>query len=215
MKPMALQFRAIASIALLCLPLMGCVGAGAVPEQRFYRLPEPRPAAVSAPLFTTPLFTTPLGIPRLRASGLYHERAILYFDPQTPLSLRPYHYHFWHDSPTIMIRDHLAAYLRNAGAATEIVRFQDEGQAGQQLHGRLIRFEREVMESRMVVHIALELSLEAGREVLMPPRRYALRREVADRSLHSTVTAFGEGLETIYAQLLADLRELAQRPVGR
>ncbi|KAA3630478.1 MAG: hypothetical protein DWQ09_00145 [Proteobacteria bacterium] len=185
--------------------LTGCVGSGALPEQRFYRLPEPRPTPVA-----NPVITRSLGIPRLRANGLYHERALLHFVPEQPLDLRPYHYHHWSDSPTLLIRDHLASYLGAAGAVREISRFQDEGRAEQKLYGRLIRFEREVTTTRIVVHIALEFSLDAGHQVLLPAKRYEVRQEAADRTVHSTVQAFGTALEAIYGELLADLRTVTR-----
>lgn len=185
--------------------LTGCVGSGALPEQRFYRLPEPRPTPVASPVITRLL-----GIPRLRANGLYHERAILHFLPEQPLDLRPYHYHHWSDSPTLLIRDHLVSYLSAAGAVREMTRFQDEGRAQLQLYGRLIRFEREVNTSGIMVHVALEFSLEAGHQVLLPAKRYEVQQEAADRTVHGTVQAFGTALEAIYGQLLADLRTVAR-----
>lgn len=189
----------------LAMVLAGCVGAGSVPEQRFYRLPDPEPAPL-----TTPLITAPLGIPRLQANGLYHERAILHYLPARPLDLRPYHYHFWNDSPTLLIRDHLADYLQAAGAAKQVVPYQDEGRAKLQLRGRLIRFEREVSHERIAVHVELEFTLDEGREQILPARRYDVQLPVADRTLHTTIETFGEALETIYRQLLEDLSR-AQR----
>ncbi len=195
------HLRPILSTLLLALLLAGCVGTGTVPETRYYRLPTPRPAALAQPLFDQPL-----GIPRLQASGLYHERPLLYFLTDSPLDLRPYHYHFWSDAPALLIRDHLTDYLLAAHVAPDVVRYPNEARAPLQLYGRLVRFEREVSAERILVHVALEFTLETGDVAKLPTKRYAVQLEATDRTLHATVAAFGSALEQIYAQLIDDLR---------
>ncbi|KAA3630468.1 MAG: hypothetical protein DWQ09_00095 [Proteobacteria bacterium] len=101
-------------------------------------------------------------------------------------------------------------YLEASGAAKEIIRYLEERQATQLLHGRLRYFAHEVTETHAVVHVALEFSLEAGRQVLLPAKRYEVRQEAADRTVHSTVQAFGTALEAIYGELLADLRTVTR-----
>lgn len=186
---------------VFALAISGCVGNGTVPEPRYYRLPDPNPTPE-----TTPIIRTSLGIPRLTANGLYHERAMLHFLSDRPLDLRPYHYQFWNESPTLLIRDHLVDYLRAARATNGIVRFQEDGRAQQTINGRLLRFEREVAAESIRVHVVLEFSLDAGRTELLPPTRYAAHLAVPDDTMHSTVESFGRALETIYRQLLDDLR---------
>lgn len=189
----------------LALLLGGCVGAGTVPEIRYYRLPVAHPMPLAQPLYSEPL-----AVPRLRASGLYHERAMLYYQPDQPLDLRLYHYHFWADAPALLIRDHLVDYLRAKRVATTVVRDQGDGTARVELYGRLVRFEREVSPDRIVVHVALEFTLETGKVVRLPTKRYEAEQAAADRTLHATAQAFGNALEQIYAQLIDDLRSTAR-----
>ncbi len=200
------------AIALLALAT-GCVGSpGELPRQHYYRLPPSAPASAGA----NTLLPGTLGIFRPQASGLHHERAILYREAARPVELMPYHYHAWIDPPPLLVRDHLAEFLRASGAARGILREPERRAADYRLGGRLIALERVVNAQTIEVEAALELELrDASDELLLAPRVYRATVAATDRSMPATVEAFGEALERIYGEFLRDLAGAAERYAGR
>lgn len=209
----------LCGLALLgTLALAGCVGGEPVPQDHFYRLPALKPAKA----LPTPLVTGTLGVERLRADGLYQERAMLYIERDHPLQVQRYHYHHWAAVPGTMIQQSLVGYLRAAGAAAHVERAAPGLGARARITGRVLRLERMVGGGPVRVVVELELHLsppprawgdEAPRDsdAPGPGGDYRAKVRAADASMDATVQAYGKALERIYGRFLHDARAAAAR----
>jgi ABC-type uncharacterized transport system auxiliary subunit len=180
-----------------------------VPEDRFYRLSTIHPREVSS----RTVLTGGLSIDYVRADPLRGGRAVLFRDTRRPLQLQRYHYEFWVDQPPRMVRQALAAYLREAGLADNIVDFDDRTDSAWRLGMRLLKFEQVLDSHSAAVEIALEVSLRSptsGTPLLT--RVYEQRRASDGPGMHDTVSAMRAALGAVFADLQADLT--AVRPHG-
>lgn len=206
--------RALRSpIALVALVLSACVSAPPIPEQNYYLLPEPHPTVV----YAKPLVATALSVPRLRANGVYNERAMIYVDDTNPLDLHTYHYHSWNDVPALMIRDHLVAYLRASHAAPQVLDPAGGAFSRERVVGRILHFERRISDTIVKVDVQLELGIaRADGTWLFEPHTYRAVLAAPDRSVHASAATFGRALDAICARFLAELKTAVARsgPAG-
>ena len=187
--------------ALLVLVAAGCTGNFAeLPEDRFYRLPQPAPQRAAAQVAGTIAVALP------SSDGLHAERALLYSRHDRPLETLRHHYYFWTESPPRLVQEHLIQYLRSAGVAEHVVRAEAAPGSGLRLEARLLRFERLVGGDPPQVLVELELGWH-GRSADMPPARrtYRALEAAADDSIYASVQAYGNALADIYARFLRDM----------
>jgi len=188
------------------LSLVGCLGGGPVPPDRFYMLPRVTP---ERPL-PAPLVAGTLGVDRLRADGLREERAMLYIDSAHPLQVRRYHYHHWAAVPGELIQQNLIDYLRAARAAPRVMRGAPDLSVKARVTGRVLRLERIVGEDGVRVDVTLELYLSPASSSWESARApgvggdYHASVAASDRTMHATVEAYGRALDTIYARFIRD-----------
>ncbi|MDA0998524.1 MAG: ABC-type transport auxiliary lipoprotein family protein, partial [Proteobacteria bacterium] len=107
----------VISAALLLAVLTGCGSAPPVPEDKYYRLQ----AVLAAAPLQQPKFNGTLEVERFSADGLTAGRPIVYSAQNDPSGLQEYHYHFWTQPPTVMLRDEIVTYLRAANVAKTVV----------------------------------------------------------------------------------------------
>lgn len=204
-------FRSLVrSLGVLCLlGLLSACGLGGanVPETHFYRLPAISLAAQSQ-------LYSQLVIHPVRASGLYHERAMLYAEQARPLQLQRYHYHLWAEKPAELIGKALYQGLNSSGIAAELSRGLLRPEQAAAIDTRIEQFERLVdadgMADGVKVQVALQFSVRGaahsdGDSDGEWVKTY--RAEVAARSqrMHDTAEAYGEALQQITQQLVVDL----------
>lgn len=196
--------RRAALVGAATLLLAACVGGQPpVPEDRFYRLPE----TDGSEHFAEALLNGTVGIARLSADGLHHERAVLYIESERPLEIRRHHYFYWSDSPPRLIQAHLLDYLRAVGVGERVVPYDPALRMDHVISGRLLRFERLLGAQGPAVAVSLELQLDARGDG--GPARigtYSVTRPVADGSVNAAVQGFGAALEEIYGRFVAELR---------
>ncbi len=188
-------------LACAALFVSSCVGSGGIPEEHFYRLPELRSTAPHQP----PPIRQSISVPRLRATGLLHERALLYSNSKQPNDVRSYHYHQWQDPPGILVRDHLIAYLRDSGLSPRVVAPASGARADLKLTGKLIRLEQATNGEQVSAIVEVEFSLLRGGETLLGPTLYKAKVETGGPSINTTIDAFGNALKIVYDKLIADL----------
>lgn len=190
--------------AMLLMTLAACAAQAPVPQDKFYRLQaiaafEPLPA---------PVLPGVLEIERFTADGLTAGRPIVYVDAADPNQLREYHYHFWTQAPTIMLRDELVTYLRQAGVATNIVTPEMRLEADYALGGR-IRLLEQVIGSKTGTAMELEISLRNPRDgKLLFLKSYRHEVEQSSVGVAAAVDSLNEALNIIYADILTDLKNL-------
>ena len=189
-------------LILAIITLSACVGSGQLPEEHFYRLPELQPTIT----FSQPLSAGSLDIPRLRATGMLHERALLFSKATAPTDMQVYHYHQWQDPPSVLVRDHLIDYLRRSNVADRILPPTTGIETELRLVGKLTRFERVVGTSQATATVEAEFTLLRGRKVVFGPRPYRAQSATGERSIRGIIAPFGIALQRIYDQLIRDLK---------
>ena len=180
-----------------------------VPRDQFYRLGSglPGQALERAPLDGT------LTVARLRADGLISQRPILFATREQPNRIEQHNYHYWYESPPLMLRDALIDYLRAANAATGVVSEQDRREGGCELTGTLRRLEHVTAggePSVAVVEIEFILRRVANDAVLLH-RTYRAEQPAADLTMDTTVGAFDQSPK----RPLCPLRQRNQRGTDR
>jgi len=192
------KLTVFATIAVLTA---ACSGQPPVPEDHFYRLPAPATAESVSGLSAGAIF-----VEQFIADGVHRERAIVYAKHAASTELLQYHYQYWIDSPTRLVRDHLADYLRGGGAA-ELVSTSPDIPAELSIFGRIRQFEIVEGQGGGEVVVGLEFRVDrAGRTAPLLVKNYEERFVSGDDSMNGAVTAFGTALARIYAHLAADIR---------
>ena len=195
--------RLYVALMLLLSMNIACVNRSQVPTDHYYRLPE-----VAASHVTIQAPVERLGVARLVADGLHSERAILYIDRTQPLEVRRYHYHHWVQAPPDLIRDYLVDYLRAIRMARTVVRYRAGATVDGVIFGRLIRFERIVDGNDYRVDVAIELGVKRGNTNPHGwEKQYSAIVNSKGSSMHDTVQAFGDALNKIYHDFVADLEK--------
>ncbi len=174
------------------------LGGGPAPQDHFYKLPEIR-LDTQQPIFNE------LVIKPVQASGLYHERAILFVESDRPLELQRYHYRFWSTTPSELIHSALYQGLQSSNIARHIVRNTTSVQPDYIIDSRIIHFERLIENKQVSIEVALEISVRSGEGRVLWTRRYHVNKKLMTQDMHSSAEAFGAALKEISAQLVADL----------
>ena len=194
--------RAIVLLATLAVAALAACSQPPVPRDQFYRLGSglPQQALPSTPLDGT------LTVARLRADGLISQRPILFATREQPNRLEQHNYHYWFESPPIMLRDALIDYLRAGNFATTVVGDQDRREGGCEFTGTLRRIEHVTTggePSVAVVEIEFLLRRVANDSVLLH-RTYRAEQTAADLTMDSTVNAFDQAVGALFARLLKE-----------
>lgn len=198
--------RQVLALAFLLAPvwLTGCATQGPVPEDKYYRLQS---VAAIAPL-PAPILDGTLEVDRFTADGLTAGRPIVYVEDRDPNQLQEYHYHFWTQPPTIMLRDELVTYLRAVNAAKNVVTPEMRVEPAYVLTGRIRRLEQ-IKTSDEGAVIEMEIALRRptdGKLLFLKSYRNESKQQAP--GVAGAVRALNEGWNLILADLLADLRKL-------
>ena len=191
------------SSALVVVFLVGACAQPELPKDNFYRL-----QVIPAQSDGNKLFADGIEVERFVADGLTANRTIDYSASEHPNQLREYHYHFWTESPVVMLRDQLVDYLRQAGIADRIVTPELRGNARYALIGKIKRLEKVVgSQPRAVLELELGL-LEDKTGQLIFLDSYRVEKMAASGSVGDAVVALNQGLSEIFAHFVADLKAL-------
>ncbi|WP_447968021.1 ABC-type transport auxiliary lipoprotein family protein [Nitrospira sp. M1] len=187
--------------------LGGCVG-GPAPQDHFYRLELPPPESS----FTSPLLQGTLQITRPWADALTSERHLLYRTATGTAQVHRHAYHHWIDSPTLIIQQQIAQYLRHSGMATHVVTPDLRVKADYRFSCRMTKLERLVDDSpRVIIEMELGLSHMRERETVLL-RTYHVEEPTHSYDIAAAIEAYNHALTNILDQFLADTSSL---PVAR
>jgi len=181
--------------------IIGCAGRTTVPEDHFYQLPD----LLAPKTFSSNQTKVIIGIDSLRSDGLHGERAILYIDADNPLELKRYHYYHWTDSPPRLVQLSLLNYLRKAGFADNVVRYDPGKQVDGTINGTLLHFERIIGAGGIKVDVALDLEYNDKDQHKSWHKEYRVVVPVKDAALHTSIEAFGAALQQIFDAFATDL----------
>ncbi len=194
-------FRSIVFTALL---LNGCFGGQQSPDY-FYRLnvPDPETQLDPAPL------TGILQVVRPRADALTSERHLVYRKDNNVSQLNHHAYHRWIDSPTLLLQQEMAQYLRKAGLAEQVVTPEMRTRADYALSCRIAKLER-VLDSSPRVILELELgitSMKDRRTLLL--RNYREEYLATNHEVASSINAYNQALSKILHRFIHDASQLS------
>jgi len=136
-------------LIVFCCLLVSCSSYAPLPTDHYYRLAEIKTGNVVPKHITGSIL-----VQQFIADGLHHERPLLYTSDTSSLELKQYHYHLWLDSPTRMLQEQLADYLRIHQAADTIFTGY-EGPAEMIIRGQIKQFERQA--DKVVVRLVLRI----------------------------------------------------------
>lgn len=183
--------------------LSGCSLSTTVPQDHYYRLPDPQPATVA----DAGLARDTLAVAPFHTTGLYQERSILYIDTQQPLEVNRYHYHHWIKSPVYLVQEHMLDYLRETGVAARVIRHEPGVDADSLINGTIKRFERHTGPDRDEVRVTLELSYTDPDSQGASPwtREYSVIQPTPGRTIQDVISAFGAALDEICNNFVRDI----------
>jgi len=178
----------------------GCLG-GSAPRDHVYRLQlePPRNARNAA------AFPGTLEVGRVWGSALTRGRPILHSESDRAVEVTPYNYHLWVDSPTLLLERALAAYLRQAGLAQDVVSSDANAPADWVVTGFIERLDHVTDGGAPRVLVELELRLtEADRGRLLLRKTYRAEQPSDGAGVPAAVRAFGTAVGSIFESFAAD-----------
>jgi len=193
-------------VMLLGIVLMfaGCAAQPPVPSDKYYRLQ----AVFAAAPATSVKFPGNFEVERFTADGLTAGRPIVYVETNDPNQLNEYHYHFWTQPPTVMLRDELVTYLRASKIADSVVTPEMRLEPQYVMTGRIRKLEQ-VLGSPNRTRLELEISLRRPTDSkLMFFKSYTHETVQTSQGVPAAVDSLNEALNIIYSDLLADLSSL-------
>jgi ABC-type uncharacterized transport system auxiliary subunit len=178
--------------------LYACSKGSTIPEDRFYRLPEPVAVANIIELTAGGIF-----VQRFLAEGLYRERPILTVSDSQGIEVEQYDYHLWIDTPTRLLRDQLIAYLNKAQVAKYVVDTTDMD-SDLRIHGKLLRFEIDEYNGQVTIKIQFRVEhRDQNSPVLL--KEYEESMSVSNEDMRTIIQVYGNVLNSIFGKFLTDL----------
>ena len=185
---------------MLILGLSACGSAPPVPEDHYYRLQATY--AGGAPMLNP--IAGSVEIDRFVADGLTSERGLVYSAAGKPSQVKSYHYHFWIKPPTVMLRDELVTFLREAKAAEAVVTPELRINTDYVLTGKIEHLEQVRGKSERTL-MEVELGLRSARDGKLLFLKTYRQENGAGSSVASAVESLNTALSIIYADFVADL----------
>jgi len=187
-------------VLLILTQLASCsLGGGSVPQDHYYRLPEIKLSAQQT------VFDR-LVMKKIKASGLYHDRAILYVERDRPLELKRYHYNFWAETPAELLHTALTQGLESSSIATSVSQEVMQNTADYIIDARILHFERIIQGTDVEINVALDIRVRStGSAGVEWSKTYQAKQQLNTTGMHASAEAFGAAVQLITAQFVADL----------
>lgn len=198
------MMKRLIPVLALALVLTACGSAERVPEDQFYRLSAAPPSKPAA----KPLFPGTIEVDRFVADGLTAGRPIVYSEDGKPYQVKEFHYHFWTQPPTVMLRDELVTYLRQAKVASTVVTPEMRVRADFVLTGKIRRLEKIVgTPPKAVLELELVLRKASGGKLIFLDT-YRMETPSDGSGVDAAVYSLNKSLSAIYGKFVADLSKL-------
>ena len=141
------------------------------------------------------------------ADGLTSERSIVYSDKGKSHQVKAYHYQFWIKPPTVMLRDELVSFLREANIAEAVVTPEMRIDAKYVLTGKIRHLEQVRGDTNRGL-MELELGLrDPHNGKLLFLKSYRADNQAGGGGVEDAVESLNTGLSIVYADFLADLNK--------
>jgi ABC-type uncharacterized transport system auxiliary subunit len=188
---------------LVALALMlGACKSQTVPDMTYHRLPSPTP--LSVPPLPVQL---PIDVAVFSADGLYAEQSIIFALDADARALRTYHYQLWSDPPARTLQRRLIRMLRDAKIAPLVTDRLPGSADAIRISGVIIHYDRVGTGAARRAEVMLQMRVERGAKLLLE-RVYSAEVDAADGEMRSTVVAFGQAVDRVYADFAVDLSKL-------
>jgi ABC-type uncharacterized transport system auxiliary subunit len=127
----------------------------------------------------------------------------------SPEQLQQHRYHYWIDTPSQLIREHLIEFLRSHGVAERVIGSQLAVTADLRLKLTLKQFERIVTPGAADrVRVALDVVIIDAEGRPLKIVNYQREKIAAGASISASVNAINLILSEIYLDIVQDLRTL-------
>jgi ABC-type uncharacterized transport system auxiliary subunit len=188
------RVRSLLTAALL-VSLTAC--GGTPHKDTFYRLPDLSSGDTAVDVSSGAI----VYLPPFEADGLHGERALVYaHDDGT--ALEQYTYHYWVDSPRVLLQQALAERLRGAHRVVTT----PSAEATYTLRGRIRKFERHAGARGATAEVSLEFELlSADTELAEFVRAYQRSVPLADDGVNTCASALGQAAQDVLANFATDL----------
>jgi ABC-type uncharacterized transport system auxiliary subunit len=183
--------------AALALAAAAACGSVEIPDEVFYRLQAPRPAAHSGGVAGA------LRLERLAlAAHLVGDHLLV---AEGPVALRPYRFHRWAGPPDELLGDALLTGLTRSGAFERVLGPADPGPALLRLSARVLDFQQQVTaEGEWAGRFCLEVQLlDAERDRLLLREELAAVVPARERRPEAVVAALSAAVERVVDPLRA------------
>ena len=192
-------YKALVIAGVLAGLLNACGGAPVVPDDQFYRLQAAKPSVGKK------LFPGTIEVDRFVADGLTAGRPIIYSEAGKSYQVKEYHYRFWTQPPTVMLRDELVTYLRHARIADVVVTPEMRLAADYVLIGKIRRLENIIgTPPKAVLEIELGLRKSSGGKLIFLDT-YRVEMESSGKGVDNAVASLNTALTSIYGKFVDDL----------
>ena len=178
----------------------GCFSVGTAPPDHFYRLELTSPDL----RFDTAVLPGTIQVTRPSADALTGERYLLYRENGQSMQVHHHPYHQWIDSPTLLLQQEIARYLRSSQLADHVVTPQHRARVDYLLSCRIAKFERVLDESpRVVMELELGLTQMRNREPLLL-QTYREEQPTRGKGVAASIEAYDQALAKILKRFVAD-----------
>ncbi len=180
--------------------LGGCLSVGKAPSDHFYRLELTAPDL----RFDSSVLPGTIQVTRPSADALTGERYLLYRENGQSMQVRHHPYHQWMDSPTLIIQQEIARYLRSSGLSDHVVTPEHRARVDYLLSCRIAKFERVLDDSpRVVMELEIGLTHMRTREPLLL-QRYREEHPTRGEGVAASIEAYDQALAQILKRFVAD-----------
>ncbi len=180
--------------------LTACGSAPPAPEDHYFRL---QATYAGAARMVNPLPGT-LEVERFVADGLTSERGIVYAEAVTSNQVHAYHYNLWIKPPTVLLRDELVSFLREAKAAKAVVTPEVRAAADYVLTGKIEHLEQLRGKTERTL-LEIELAVRGAADGKLIFLKTYRQENASAGGVGAAVDSLNTALSIVYADFVADL----------
>ena len=194
----------MALVGGLLFSMGGCLSIDPAPPDHFYRLELAAPDLT----FESPVLPGTIQVTRPSADALTGERYLLYREAGHSMQVRHHPYHQWMDSPTLIIQQETARYLRASRISEHVVTPEHRAKVDYLLSCRIAKFER-VLDGtpRVVMELEMGLTHMRNREPLLL-QTYREEQPTRGEGVAASIEAYDQALGKILKRFVADASNL-------
>lgn len=201
MKHLHKRLVSILALGLVSVgTLAACGSAPVVPEDAFYRI------SPQAEKSGDQVIDGIVEVVRFAASGSMGNRPLL-MSSRTTNEVTEYNYHFWIESPPILLQSALVSYLRLANVAAQVVTPEMRVTPDYTITGRVLRFET-VRGTDPAGVVAFELALRNERtDKILVLKEYTADVSASQDRVQDGAVALEQAVNQAFKDFIADIRK--------